>query len=149
MTEPLLSKAKLERRPLNATELRILEVLRQDYLPFSAYDLMDRLRGLGVRSPNTVYRALNRLVADRSVHRLETLNAYVACKQSDLGMDRDPMFAICDTCGSVEEFEAASIASSLTTRTKSFDFALNSMTVELRGTCRTCRPSPTARSNEV
>lgn len=137
-SEVALDKQKAERRPLNATAALVLETLRKDQRPLSAYDLMDKLRDSGIRAPNTVYRALNRLMADSSVHRLETLNAYVACTQSNFDQDCDPIFAICDNCGNVEEFAAASVTASVNKWAKAKDFALNSITVELRGTCGKC-----------
>lgn len=139
MIDRVLSKKKLKQRPLNATEVLILEALRRDRRPLSAYDLMDKLRGNGVKAPNTVYRALNRLMADGSVHRLETLNAYVACTHGDVHQDCSPMFAICSVCGGVEEFAVSAVASSVKNWTESAQFALGSMTLELRGTCEKCQ----------
>ena len=50
----------------------------------SAYDLLDELRGKYPKiAPPTVYRALAALIESGQVHRLESLNAYVACQRED------------------------------------------------------------------
>ena len=47
--------------------------------PLTAYDLLGRLRTKGITAPPTVYRSLDRLIKDGRAHRLESLNAFVAC----------------------------------------------------------------------
>jgi len=47
--------------------------------PLSAYTILDQLRDDGFRAPLQVYRALDKLVETGMVHRLESLNAFVAC----------------------------------------------------------------------
>ena len=66
-------------RPLNAKEKLVLAALRRCGKPASAYDLIDDLKPDGVKAPPTVYRALGRLIEAGLVHRLELLNAFVAC----------------------------------------------------------------------
>ena len=51
----------------------ILEVLSRSQKPMTAYDLLDQLRGHGITSPPTIYRALGRLLDAGKIHRLETL----------------------------------------------------------------------------
>ncbi|MGE0755142.1 MAG: transcriptional repressor, partial [Alphaproteobacteria bacterium] len=59
----------------------VFEVLQAESRPLSAYEILDRLKKQGVRSPPIVYRALEKLLADDSIHRVEQLNAYMACNQ--------------------------------------------------------------------
>ena len=75
----------------------------------SAYAILDAVQNARITAPTTVYRALSRLIADGAVHRLESLNAYVAC--SDLPhLHGSSVFAICRDCGHVDELaEVASI----------------------------------------
>src|SRR5256885_4073285 len=56
------------------------------------------------RSPTQVYRALDKLAEQGVVHRLESLNAYVCCSHPDEGSHDFSAFAICDSCGQVDEF---------------------------------------------
>ena len=51
--------------------------------PLSAYSLLDQLRESGFRAPLQVYRALEKLIELGQVHRLESINSFVACQHSD------------------------------------------------------------------
>jgi Fur family zinc uptake transcriptional regulator len=118
---------------------RVLAVLRELRRPTSAYDVLDRLRPNGVRTPTTVYRALKALIEMRLVHRLEALNAYVACahpRHSD-----DVCFAICEACGRVDEIHDQRLRQFVDDWCESEGFLLSRTAVELIGTCILCRGS--------
>src|SRR4029079_7551003 len=72
----------------------IVEALRGIGRPVSAYELIEQVRGKGVSAPPTVYRALQRLIDDGLAHRLESLNAFVACNHPH--HPGKAVFAICD-----------------------------------------------------
>lgn len=73
--------------------------------PIKAYDLLDKLEPeLGSPKPPTVYRALDFLAELGLVHRVEALNAYVACDHSGGGHVAE--FFICETCKSFQERHA-------------------------------------------
>ncbi|MGN4219982.1 Fur family transcriptional regulator, partial [Burkholderia gladioli] len=89
---------------LTVNQQRVLAALRQAAGPLSAYALLARLREQGFSAPAQVYRALERLTAQGLVHRLESLNAYLACRQTAACGPGLLAFAICDECGQVDEF---------------------------------------------
>ena len=64
-------------RSFAANHERVLRALRQAARPMTAYEILDVLGPFGISSPPTVYSALNRLLEDGLVHRLESINAYV------------------------------------------------------------------------
>ena len=70
-----------------------------------------RLRPMGISAPPTVYRALGQLTARGLVHRLESLNAFVACAHPRHG--EGTAFAICGDCGVVEEFVDSDVSAAL------------------------------------
>jgi len=73
--------------------------------PIKAYDLLDKLRPeLGSPKPPTVYRALDFLADMGLIHRVEALNAYIACDHSQGGHVAE--FFICDICESLQERSA-------------------------------------------
>ncbi|MCB1444413.1 MAG: transcriptional repressor [Rhizobiaceae bacterium] len=129
-----------------ATELTrnqslVLGVLKQAGAPRSAYDILDGLRGEGVRAPLQVYRALDKLMEIGLVHRLESLNAFVACSDPHdhaAHVGGVTAFAICEDCGSVTEFHDAGIEGRLSTWQKSERFRPEKTTIEIRGHCRAC-----------
>ncbi|GIL02531.1 MAG: transcriptional repressor [Alphaproteobacteria bacterium] len=107
--------------------------------PLSAYSILDRLRGQGFRAPLQVYRALDKLIELGLVHRLESINAFVACRQPECETHGSIAFAICDRCGSVSEFADDGVTRRLEGWAKAEGFDLNKTTIELRGRCRACR----------
>jgi Fur family zinc uptake transcriptional regulator len=124
--------------PLNARDRVISALLRQASKPLSAYDLIKLLRDQGVTAPTTVYRSLGRLVAAGMAHRLESLNAFVPCTHA---CKHGPaMFAICDACGSVTEFEDEVVVGRLTAWAQSSQFSVAHTAVELSGRCKSCGP---------
>lgn len=103
----------------------------------SAYDLMDALRDEGITAPPTVYRALKRLVEDGSAHRLESLNAYVACTHDD-DHASDVIFAICNACGHTEEIADSTVLEDVLRRAAAEGFTVESTMFEIKGICRNC-----------
>ena len=115
---------------------RVLELLLQSDGPQKAYDLMAAYGPEGEPAkPPTVYRALDFLERLGFVHRVESLNAFVACR-SDAGGHR-AAFLICDCCGAAEEFEpdfTAQLAAA-----EQAGYAVQTITLEARGRCPACR----------
>ncbi|WP_343592245.1 Fur family transcriptional regulator [Paracidovorax wautersii] len=123
---------------LTANQQRVLSTLQQAQAPLSAYNLLDQLRGQGFSAPTQVYRALERLVQEGRVHRLESLNAYVSCACAE-GCRQGPLaFAICEKCGHVDEFADPSLGRSLAALVKRNAFSLRESNIELRGLCASC-----------
>jgi Fur family zinc uptake transcriptional regulator len=107
--------------------------------PLSAYAILEELRDKGFRAPLQVYRALDKLVAAGIVHRLESLNAFVACRQPDDDGHETIVFTICETCGKVTEATDEKLVKDLGKIVSGAGFLLRKSTVELRGVCRNCR----------
>jgi Fur family transcriptional regulator, zinc uptake regulator len=114
----------------------IIEALRTVARPLSAYQLIDRLRDDGTWAPATMYRSLKHLIADGHVHRLETLNAFVACRHQH--HDALAGFAICEGCGCVTEFNEQHVADRLIAWAKRTKFSVQGLTLEIRGRCAAC-----------
>lgn len=109
--------------------------------PLSAYTILDNLRDHGFRAPLQVYRALDKLVELGKVHRLECLNAFVACRQPGCESHETIAFAICEKCGKVTEIGNDALDHQLRLIGDKSDFHLRKSTVELRGTCHRCLSS--------
>ena len=123
---------------LTKNQEMVLDTLNQAKGPMSAYAILDELREEGFRAPPQVYRALEKLVSGGLVHRLESLNAFVACSHAachDTGL---VAFAICNQCGLVSEFSDESVTKSLTHWIAENRFSNTKTTIEIRGDCREC-----------
>lgn len=106
--------------------------------PMSAYEILDRLRNSGLRAPPQVYRALDKLVDRGVVHRLESMNAFVACSHAQCHVTGHVAFAICEDCGDVKEFTDEAITRRIGAWTRNNAFAANKTTIEIRGRCAGC-----------
>ena len=121
---------------LNETQKRVHRILTAAANPLSAYEVLDKMRGKGAVTPPTVYRCLDKLIEKGLAHRLESLNAYVACKHPhhhDVAA-----FAICESCGAVKEFTDSRISERLSQWSGDHAFCPKRMTVEIRGLCGSC-----------
>ena len=117
----------------------IVAALKGAGRPVSAYEIIDQLRGKATLAPQTVYRALDRLIASGTAHRLESLNAFVACTHA--AHERAAVFAICESCNTVTEFDEARAVAHLAAWAKKAKFQTRMMTLELRGRCASCAQS--------
>ena len=86
---------------LSRNQRRVLSCLRKAKEPLSAYAILDRVRMAGISHPPTVYRALNELMQNGMVHRLQSRSAFVACGHG--ACDGKSAFAICRQCEKVVE----------------------------------------------
>jgi len=129
-------------RELTKNQSLVLDALSRTEGPLSAYALLDQLREHGFRAPLQVYRALEKLVEYGLVHRLESLNSFVACAHPHDHADGHRhgliAFAICDTCGQVDEFSDAVVEKRLRGWASDHSFKLGKTTIEMRGTCGNC-----------
>lgn len=128
----------------NETRARILAVLDAADGALGAYAIAERLKRPDARiAPMTVYRALDALVADGRVHRVESANAYVSCRH---GTHRatPPVLAICDACGCVEEHAASGALDALVAEVGREGFAARRLVTEVHGRCGDCREDPSS-----
>jgi Fur family zinc uptake transcriptional regulator len=121
---------------LSATQERVKALLEAASGPLSAYELLDRMRAHGAITPPTVYRALDALITAGLVHRLESLNAYVACRHDH--SHHLAAFAICESCGSVTEFTDPQIGRRLNGWASGHAFHPKQVTLEMKGLCDAC-----------
>ena len=135
--------------PLNRAQGLALERLREAGRPMTAYALLDALRPDIPRvAPPTVYRALARLTELGLVHRLETINAYVACDH-DHGAESGEavIFAICGDCGTVRELHDERVNRRMERLVSEQNFTPEAAIIEMRGTCGDCASDSPARGS--
>lgn len=129
-----------QKRGQRLTPIRrqVLEALLASHQPLGAYEIIDVLaRSQAAPAPITVYRALDFLIANGLVHRIESRNAFLACvhDHDDTGL---VAFLICENCGSVGEVEATSLARTLKEVGHHAGFTPRMSVVEISGVCRNC-----------
>ena len=125
-------------RALTPVRRRVLEILLEEHRALGAYEILDRLRAEGLGSqPPVAYRALDHLMKAGYVHRIETLNAFVACTQGAAG--HAPAFLICRNCRTVIETPAETRGGALGDAAADAGFAIEATVREAEGLCADCR----------
>lgn len=113
----------------------------------TAYELLSRLGPAGMRSPQTIYRALDSLVETGLVHRIKSLNAFIACTHAQPDghhhnheghIDHRPAFAVCRNCGAVKELDDDVLAAVLGAVAGRTGYQIKERVVELVGICPDC-----------
>ena len=128
--------AEAEER-LTPPRRRVLELLLSSGGPVKAYDLIAAYgEGGEAAKPPTVYRALDFLERLGFAHRLESLNAYVACRSGET--PHAAAFLICDCCGATAEFEPG-VAPAVEQAGAARGYEVRTLTLEARGLCSACR----------
>jgi len=122
---------------LTQKQRHVLEMLQRAGGPIGAYALLAQLRAMGFNAPTQVYRALDKLAEHGLVHHLKSLNAYVSSSTSEHSTPGLCAFAICDTCGHIDELNVGDISGNLERWITKHAFSLGS-TLEIRGTCDAC-----------
>ena len=116
----------------------VLTIISASEQPLGAYDIMERLRGEQPRiAPPTVYRALEFLLEEGLIHKLESLHAFVSCQHAD--HPHFSQFLICKDCGEVDEMHNSSVNNSLDKAARSQGFLPDRSTVEVVGVCERCQ----------
>ena len=126
------------KKNLQFTPLRrkVFEYLLRDHKPLGAYEILDLLREDGLAStPPIAYRVLDFLMKEGFVHKIQGLNAFVAC--SHPGSSHSPAFMICRKCEKVAELDEKISGINLGKSIPS-DFSVEETVVEMRGICTSC-----------
>ncbi len=125
---------------LTPIRARVLALIAEAGKPVKAYELLEWVRatkGVGADAPPTVYRALDFLMANGFVHKLESVNAFVACHHPNSAQHSVP-FLICDRCHSAVELEDREVVSQLEQRARALGFQPQAQTLEVHGLCARC-----------
>jgi len=121
---------------LTPVRRRVLEILLEEHRALGAYDILSRLRAEGLgEHPPVAYRALDFLTDHGFAHRLERLNAFVACASPEAA--HRPAFLICRNCDAVGETDAAPVADALAGAASGF--RIEAAAVEAEGLCPACQ----------
>ena len=136
-------KTICQQRGLRLTPIRqqVLELILAADGPVKAYDLLERLTSASKdqrrSAPPTVYRALDFLLENHFIHRLETMNAFVSCVHPEKSHSGE--FLICEQCDMVIELSTKILSNEVREAAEAHQFQAHKQVVEVYGTCRTCQ----------
>ncbi|MGR8929438.1 MAG: transcriptional repressor [Gammaproteobacteria bacterium] len=132
--EIICSKRGVQLTPIRH---KILELILTSHKAIKAYDLLDQIRPINdAAKPSTVYRALDFLLEQGLIHRVESLNAFVGCHSS--GTRHDQVLLICTVCRNIEERAAPNVFNAVSNEMKNAAFSPQRKTIEIQGLCKNC-----------
>ena len=126
-------------RGVQLTPLRekVLQIVWRSHKPVGAYEVLDELsRSHKSARPPTVYRALDFLMGEGLIHKIESLNAYLGCVEA--GAPHSGQFLICRQCGATEEIVDRKLETALEAAARRAGFAAERTVVEISGLCVRC-----------
>jgi Fur family zinc uptake transcriptional regulator len=126
-------------RGLRLTPLRsdVLRLVADSKNPVKAYDLLAQIsESKAASAPPTVYRALDFLLENGFIHKLESINAFMACHHP--GAQHTVPFLICDKCHAAIEMEDERVGRLLDEKARALGFSPQAQTLEVHGLCADC-----------
>lgn len=123
---------------LNPKTKKVFEVIESSNSPPGAYDLLNNrvLRAIGFKAPTQIYRALNQLLDLKLIHKVESLNTFIACCSEH---EKGPsILAICDRCGQVQDIPAEHLAAQVEKEVGKKFPGSKELKIELKGICEEC-----------
>ncbi|UQY43826.1 zinc uptake transcriptional repressor Zur [Erwinia sp. PK3-005] len=124
---------------LTPQRLEVLRLMAEQNTAISAYDLLDLLRVSEPQAkPPTIYRALDFLLEQGFIHRVESNNSYVVCHHFEEPQHTSAML-ICDRCGTVSEEHAQGVETVLQLLSQQSGFSLRNSVIEAHGLCAGCK----------
>lgn len=116
---------------------RVLDLIWANHRAVKAYDLLDQIKPLErMAKPATVYRALDFLLEQGLIHRVESLNAFIGCGCAE--RQHEVLLLICQHCQDVEERSAPEVMAALVTEIEQAGFTVHRKAVEVQGLCCHC-----------
>jgi len=118
---------------------KVLELVWEEHSPVTAYELLDMLSNAGNKrvAPPTIYRALDFLIEEGFVHRIESLNAFIGCP--DPGHKHQRHFLICRKCRNVSEVNDTKLMAHISRAAAFQGYSCENSMLEIMGLCANCQ----------
>ncbi|MEL0629192.1 transcriptional repressor [Psychromonas aquatilis] len=141
MSHPLLARAidicKSNNVRFTPIRQQVFTLMAEHKGAITAYELLEQLQRTDSKAkPPTIYRALDFLLENHFIHRIESLNAYLMC--SHFGCEHAMQLLICDSCKTVVELNDSLIDDAFSTKADQFGFKITNKVLEAHGVCNQC-----------
>ena len=117
----------------------VLDLVEKSSQPLKAYSILFNVQKKGLKAPLQVYRALDKLVEIGKIHKIESRNAFVACKNSSCQVSKATAFSICEVCEKITEISSSSLSKYLTNFKEKDGMKYSKYNLEFFGLCKKCR----------
>ena len=129
----------LKENNLSKNQQIIFELIHKSPEPLKAYTILSNVQKKGIKAPPQVYRALDKLVEIGKIHKIESKNAFVACRNSDCEISKATAFSICESCEIVDEISDVKLSKYLSNFNHKKGMKFKRFNLEFFGLCQKCK----------
>ena len=124
---------------LSKNQKIIYDLIHKSSEPLKAYTILFNVQKKGIKAPPQVYRALDKLVEIGKIHKIESKNAFVACRISDCEISKATAFSICESCEVVDEISDVKLSKYLSSFNHKKGMKFKRFNLEFFGLCQKCK----------
>ena len=124
---------------LSKNQQIIFDFIEKAKEPLKAYSILFNVQKKGIKAPLQVYRALDKLVEIGKIHKVESRNAFIACKSASCEISHATAFSICTKCKNVSEINNLKLSKYLTNFEDDTGMQYNKYNLEFFGLCKKCK----------
>jgi len=124
---------------LSKNQQIVLDIIEKAKGPLKAYTILFNLQKKGIKAPPQVYRALDKLVETGKIHKIESKNAFVACRNSNCEISKATAFSICESCEMVDEISDTKLSKYLSSFNHKKGMRFKRFNLEFFGICKKCK----------
>ena len=124
---------------LSKNQQVVLEIIEKAKGPLKAYSILFDVQKKGIKAPQQIYRALDKLIKIGKIHKIESRNAFVACKNTNCEISKATAFSICENCEKITEINNTNLSKYLTNFEDSTGMRYQKYNLEFFGLCKKCQ----------
>ena len=124
---------------LSKNQQIVLSIIEKAKGPLKAYSILYNVQKKGIKAPLQVYRALEKLIEIGKIHKIESKNAFIACKNSDCEISKATAFSICESCEMVDEISDTKLSKYLSGFNHKKGMKFKRFNLEFFGICKKCK----------
>ena len=129
----------VELNKLSKNQQMVFDIIIKAKEPLKAYSILYNVQKKGINAPQQIYRALDKLIEIGKIHKIESRNAFVACKNANCEISKATAFSICENCEKVTELNNPKLSTLITTLKDSSGMNYKKFNLELFGLCKKCK----------
>ena len=129
----------VESQLLSKNQQIVLEIIERAKEPLKAYSILFNVQKKGINAPQQIYRALDKLIEIGKIHKIESKNAFVACKNANCEVSKATAFSICESCEMVDEISDAKLSKYLSSFNHRKGMKFKRFNLEFFGLCKKCK----------
>ena len=124
---------------LSKNQQVVLEIIEKAKEPLKAYSILFDVQKKGIKAPQQIYRALDKLIEIGKIHKIESRNAFVACKNTNCEISKATAFSICENCEKITEINNLNLSKYLTNFEDDTGMKYQKYNLEFFGLCKNCK----------